>query len=74
MNMGVENGDVSGGNCYMSRYTRYESKNHNSIYHIKKIDEISTKRSEIENNRLQDSVDIDVILSASKLNQYNNME
>ena len=31
MNMGVENGDINGGSCYMNSPTRYASNNHNSV-------------------------------------------
>ena len=74
MNIGVENGDVNGGHCYMNSLTGSESRNQNSIYYRKKIDEISPKRSEVENNVLQDGVVIYVILPVPTLNQYANME
>ena len=74
MNIGVENGDVNSGHCYMNSLTGSESRNQNSIYYRKKIDEISPKRSEVENNVLQDGVVIYVILPVPTLNQYADME
>ena len=74
MNMGVENGDVNGGHCYMNSSTGCESKNHNSIYYTNKRDEIAPNISEMENNGLQDVVCIDVMLLVSKIIQYANME
>ena len=38
MNMGVENGDVNGGNCYMNRSPGSQSNNQNFIYYTKKRD------------------------------------
>ena len=74
MNMGVENGDVNGGHCYMNSSTGCESKNHNSIYYTNKRDEIAPNISEIENTVLQDCFRIDVMLPESTLHQYANME
>ena len=74
MNMGVENFDVNGGNCYMNIITVFEANNHNSIYSTKKIDEIYPYRSEIENTGLRDGVDIYAVIPLSTLNLYANME
>ena len=38
INMGVENGDVNGGHCYMNSSTGSESNNHNSVDSTKKRD------------------------------------
>ena len=58
----------------MNSYTGSESKNHDSIDSTKKRDAISPNRSEMENNGLHDVVGVDVVLSTSTLNQYDNME
>ena len=42
--------------------------------YTKKRDEISTNRSEMENNGLQVGVDIDVMLPVYTLNKYDNIE
>ena len=62
MDMGVENGNVNGGHCYMNSTTWYESIINNDMDYTKKRDEISPNRSEMENNGLQVGVDIDVML------------
>ena len=74
MNWGVKMFNVSDGNCYKNIHTVYESKNHSSVYSTNKSDENTPNRSEIENTGLQNGVDIDVMLAASKLRQYVNME
>ena len=58
----------------MDSYTGTESKNNNSIDHKKKRDKISTNRYLMENNGLLDGLGIAVMLPASILNQYSNME
>ena len=72
MNIGIENGDINGGHCYMNIPTASEAKNHNSIY-SKKKEEISPNISETQNTGLQDDVEIDVMLPASTIHQYDNM-
>ena len=73
-NWGIENGDVSGGNCFMNRQTLSETKNQNSIYSTKKRDENFSNVYEIENTGLQDDVEIDIMLPASKLYQNSKTE
>ena len=58
----------------MNSSTGSESNNHNSMDYTKKIEDISTNRYLIENNALPDGVRIDIMLPASTLNQYANME
>ena len=74
MNISVENSDVNGDCYYMNFSTVSESNNHNTIDYKKKRDEIFTNRHLMKNNGLQDGVGIDVMLPASALNQYSNME
>ena len=74
MNWGVENGYVSSGNFYMNRHTLSEVDNHNYIYSRNKRDENSPKLSAMEDTGLQNGVDIDVIIPASTLHQYPNMQ
>ena len=50
------------------------TNNHNLIDFTKKIDKFSTNRYLSENNVLPDGVGIDIMLPASTLNQYANME
>ena len=50
----------------MNSHTVSEAKNHNFIYSTHKSDENNQNRSEMENTGLQDGVDIDIILTASK--------
>ena len=40
MDWDVENGDMSGVNCFMNRHTRYEAKNQNATDYTKKGMEI----------------------------------
>ena len=72
--MGVENGDINGGRCYINITTGSKSNNHNTIHFTKKRDKISPNRSEMEINELQDGVEIYVILTVSTIHQYANME
>ena len=72
--MGFGNGDLNGGYCYMNSSTGSESNNNNSIDYTNKRGEISPNRCSMENNGLPDVVDIEVMLAASTLNQYTNME
>ena len=58
----------------MNSNTVYKTKNYNSVYFEKKSDENNPNRSEMENDGLQDSVDIDLMVTASTLQQYANME
>ena len=74
INMGVENGDVNGGYCYINSSTGSESNNHNSIYSTKIRDKTSPNISEMENNRLPDGVGIDIMLPEYTLNKYDNMK
>ena len=73
MNWGVENGDFCGDHWYMNIHTIFEANNHNSIDDTKKRDENVPNLSEMENNWLQDGVEIDVMLPASKIHQYYDM-
>ena len=74
IHMGVENGDINGGYCYMNSSTESEENNHNSVDSTNKRDEISTNRSVMENNGLTDSVGIGFMFPAYTLNQYANKE
>ena len=75
VNIGAENDDINGDYCYINISTGYESNNHNTIDYTKKSDEFSTNRYYLmENNGFPDGVVIDVVLPASALNQYDNME
>ena len=74
MNMGVAIGDVNSGHYYTNSPTVPGANNHNSIYFTKKSDEIAPNRSKIENSGLQYGFEIDVMLPASTLHQYDNME
>ena len=74
MYMSVDNGDINYDYCYMNSSNGSKSKNHNSIDYTNKRDEISTTRYLMENNRLTNSVGIGIMLTASTLNQYANME
>ena len=47
--MGVESGDVNCGNFCMNSPTVSEAKNHNSIYSIKKWNEMAPNIYEMEN-------------------------
>ena len=38
MDWGVENGDVSGGHCFMNSHTLFEANNHNSVDSTNKMD------------------------------------
>ena len=72
--MSVENGDNNGDFCYVNSSTGSESKNHNSIYYNNKRDGIFTNIYLMENNGLPDGFGIGVMLPASTLNPYANME
>ena len=74
MNRGVKYGNVSGGHCYMNTHTKSEAKEQNLIDYTNRSDESTPNKSEMENTGLQDCVDIDVMLQASKIHQYPNME
>ena len=74
MNIGAENGYFNGVHCYMKSSTESESKNCNSTVFARKRDEIAPNRSKIENSGLQYGFEIDVMLPASTLHQYDNME
>ena len=74
MNMSVDNGDVNGDYFYMDSSTRYESNDQSSFDYTKKRDEIYINRCLIEHNGWPYSARIDVMLPASMLNQYDNME
>ena len=72
--MSVDNNDINGDYCYMNGYTGYESNNHNYIDYTKKRYEIYTIRYVMENNGLLASIRIYIMVTASTLNQYVNME
>ena len=74
MYWGVENRDVSGGHSFMNSHTLSEANNQNSIDYTKKRDGNVPNISEMEDTGLQDGVDIDVMIPASTLHQYANME
>ena len=74
MDWGVENGDVSGGFCFMNSHTLSEANIKNSIYSTKKREGNVTNISEMEGTGLQDVVDINVMLPASTIHQNANME
>ena len=63
----VENGDVSGGHCFMNFCNLYEAKNLSSMDAAKKMNGNVPKLSQMEDTRFQDGVDIDAVLSASTL-------
>ena len=52
----------------------FEANNQNSIDYNNKSDEIAPNIYEKDNTVLQDVVEIDVMLPASTLHQYDNME
>ena len=58
----------------MNTHTISEAREQNFIDSTNRSDEITPNISETENNGLQDGVDIDVMLPASTLHQYANME
>ena len=74
MDGGVENCDVSGGDCFMKIHTISESKNLSYIYYTNKRDGNVPNVSEMKDTGLQDGVDIDAMFYACKINQYFNME
>ena len=68
-----KNGAVSGGHCYIISHTVSESKNHNP-YILEKRDENTHNIYEMENTGMKDGVEIDVMLHASTIHQYFNLE
>ena len=58
MDWGVENVNISGGQCYINSHALYEVNNHNSVYSKNKRDESAPNLSVMENNIFQDGVDI----------------
>ena len=74
MDWDVENGDVSGGNCFMNSHTIYKANNHNSIYSTNKRDVNFPNLSEMEDTGLHYGIDIDAMLYAFTLNTYSDTE
>ena len=74
MNRGVETFDVSCGHWYMNSNTIYEAKNPNFMDSTKKRNENAPNLSTMKNTGLKDGDGIDVMLPASTLHQYANME
>ena len=74
MYWGIDNGDVSGEHCLMNSQNLFESMKKNYIDSTKKRAVNVPNVSEIKDNGLHDGVDIDVMLPASTLHQYVNME
>ena len=74
MGWGVESGDVIGTHYFVNSHIIYKTKNQNSIYYTKKRDGNVTNVPEMEDTISHDGVDVDVMLPASKLHQYANME
>ena len=58
----------------MNSHTVSEAKNHKFLYPSKKTDENTHNRPEMWNTGLQYGVDIDVMLRASTIHKYDNME
>ena len=73
MDWGVENCDISCGNCFTNSHTIYEAKNQNFIDSTKKGNRNVSNLSEMEDTVLQGGVGIGVILTSSTLHQYFNM-
>ena len=72
--MGCYNFDIIGDHFYMNSHTVSEANNPKYIYYTNKSDENTYNRYNTENTRINDGVDIDVMLPTSKLHQYENME
>ena len=71
--MGVENIDVSGGNCFMNSHTISEANNLKIIYSTNKGDKSVPSVYEMENIGIQYGFESDVMLPAFALHKYVNM-
>ena len=65
---------MSGRHCFINSHTLSEEKNPNPIDSTKKRDGNIPNVSEMKYNVLKDGVDIDAMLYASTLHQFDNTE